>query len=312
MSSHLRLVAATAPRLSPTAADFESADRPRRRFVARAFSWGKGAVRVLERLGGAFEARPTERGVELHAAALPGARFELGVERKHLDLSLELGGAALDAFAQAIDRDGTMRWLAALPEQFVACKGTVELCASTIDRHALRSMIESARSERVAVRIGWRIPRSVVLSHARVLDEQLLDALRALVLVEGAIAGRAPSASALSPHRMTASLSTRRARLATTGMARLRLRGALGRPRLEAAHTPSIDRGTRVRVLAGPFEGKIGVVQALDARAARVFFGLLATRVELADLAPAHAPGHGRAPSRRPRPAIATSHRRRP
>ncbi|MEO7092912.1 MAG: KOW motif-containing protein [Polyangiales bacterium] len=69
-------------------------------------------------------------------------------------------------------------------------------------------------------------------------------------------------------------------------------------------------RGTRVRVLAGPFEGKEGVVQELDGKGgARVLLGLLATRLELVDLQPA-ARGVGAALGRGDRPAFGTSHRR--
>ena len=316
MSSNLRLVSATpsrfpAPRLALIPADFEVVDRARRRFVARALSWGRGVARALERLGGAFSAEPTDRGVELRAAGLEGARVELSIDRKHLDLSLELRDVALDAFSSALQRDGTLRWLAALPEQFFVRRASQDLRASTADRAALQHAIDHARQERSPLRIGWRVPRNLVLSHASVLDEQLLDALRALVLVEGAIAGRTPRPSALA-HRVPASLSTR-ARLVSAGSTRLRI-GALGRPRIGASTSPSptIDRGARVRVLAGPFEGKVGVVQALDDRGARVLFGLLATRVELADLAPAHVSSANQAPVRRPRPAIASSHRRAP
>jgi hypothetical protein len=287
----------------------------RRRFVSRAISWGRGAARALERLGASFTAQPTDRGVELLAGTLEGARVELSIDRKHLDLSLELRDVALDVFASAIEREGTMRWLAALPEQFVVRRGTRDFRASAADLATMRDAIESARVERACLRIGWRVPRNLVLSHASVLDDQLFDALRALVLVEGAIAGRAPRPTDLAHRAAAASLATR-ARLASTAASRLRLRGTLGRPRFETSterNAPRpLHRGARVRVLAGPFEGKIGVVQALDARAARVLFGLLATRVDLADLAPAHVSTANRAPTRSVRPAIATSHRRAP
>ncbi len=64
-----------------------------------------------------------------------------------------------------------------------------------------------------------------------------------------------------------------------------------------------IEKGTRVQVLAGPFRGKVGVVQELDGRgAARVILGLLATRVEVKELIAA-AEG-------KDRPALASSHRK--
>jgi hypothetical protein len=64
-----------------------------------------------------------------------------------------------------------------------------------------------------------------------------------------------------------------------------------------------IEKGTRVRVLAGPFVGKVGIVQALDGKGgARVMLGLLAARVDVKDLV-ASAEG-------RERPALASSHRK--
>ena len=64
-----------------------------------------------------------------------------------------------------------------------------------------------------------------------------------------------------------------------------------------------IEKGTRVQVLAGPFVGKVGVVQELDGKgAARVMLGLLATRLDVENLI-ASAEG-------KDRPALASSHRK--
>jgi hypothetical protein len=64
-----------------------------------------------------------------------------------------------------------------------------------------------------------------------------------------------------------------------------------------------VEKGTRVQVLAGPFRGKLGVVQELDGKgAARVMLGLLAARLEVKDLMAA-AEG-------KERPALASSHRK--
>jgi transcription antitermination factor NusG len=66
---------------------------------------------------------------------------------------------------------------------------------------------------------------------------------------------------------------------------------------------PTIEMGTHVRALAGPFAGQVGVVQELDGKgAARVLFGLLAARVELGDLT-LHS-------SKRGRPVMQSSHRK--
>jgi transcription antitermination factor NusG len=64
-----------------------------------------------------------------------------------------------------------------------------------------------------------------------------------------------------------------------------------------------IEKGTKVQVMAGPFAGKLGVVQELDGKGgARVMLGLLALRLEVKDLV-ASAEG-------RDRPALTSSHRR--
>jgi hypothetical protein len=64
-----------------------------------------------------------------------------------------------------------------------------------------------------------------------------------------------------------------------------------------------IDKGTRVRVLEGPFAGKAGAVQELDGKGgARVLLGLLAVRLDVKDLV-ACAEG-------RERPLLSSSHRK--
>ena len=78
--------------------------------------------------------------------------------------------------------------------------------------------------------------------------------------------------------------------------------------RLRRSRSPdsarSIDKGSRVRVLDGPFCGKVGVVQELDGKGrARVMLGLLAVRVDVRELA--------RFAEGRSRPVLSTSHRKR-
>lgn len=81
----------------------------------------------------------------------------------------------------------------------------------------------------------------------------------------------------------------------------LRARGAPAAVTDIDPNTP-IERGTRVRVLAGPFSNKIGVVEELDAKGrARVRLGLLAATLDLKDIV-ASADGS--------RPRLASSHRR--
>jgi hypothetical protein len=64
-----------------------------------------------------------------------------------------------------------------------------------------------------------------------------------------------------------------------------------------------IDKGVRVRILEGPFAGKVGLVQKLDGRGgARVMLGLLAVRLDVKDVV-ACAEGRGR-------PLLSSSHRK--
>jgi hypothetical protein len=81
------------------------------------------------------------------------------------------------------------------------------------------------------------------------------------------------------------------------------------RPGLHRRPLPGVDprapveKGVRVRVLEGPFSGKVGVVQALDGKGgARVMLGLLAVRLAVKDLV---ACAEGRV-----RPLLSSSHRK--
>ncbi|WP_437958194.1 hypothetical protein WME76_00100 [Sorangium sp. So ce119] len=71
----------------------------------------------------------------------------------------------------------------------------------------------------------------------------------------------------------------------------------------EPAKAGVLEKGSRVRVLRGPFGDKIGVVSELDGRGgARVLLGLLSTRLEIDDLE--------LVVEGRERPALSTSHRK--
>jgi len=79
--------------------------------------------------------------------------------------------------------------------------------------------------------------------------------------------------------------------------------GSRRRPMLTSRPAASVDKGARVRVLDGPFSGKVGVVQELDGKGgARVMLGLLAVRIDVKDLADC-AEG-------RDRPRLSSSHRK--
>jgi ribosomal protein L24 len=65
----------------------------------------------------------------------------------------------------------------------------------------------------------------------------------------------------------------------------------------------AVDKGTTVHVLAGSFEGKVGVVQELDGKGnARVVLGTMSTWVPIRDLTEERAGGV--------RPSFKSSHRK--
>jgi len=86
-------------------------------------------------------------------------------------------------------------------------------------------------------------------------------------------------------------------------VARARAAPESHRPAKAEVHS-GIELGVRVRIVEGPFSGKVGVVQELDAKGgARVMLGLLAVRFELEHLT--------LQAERGVRPVLGTSHRKR-
>lgn len=87
-------------------------------------------------------------------------------------------------------------------------------------------------------------------------------------------------------------------------------RGAIPAVKMRLRYAPPIAetlapiaRGTRVRVLKGPFSGKVGLVSELDGKGgARVMLGLLAVRLNVEHLTPLAEGGR--------RPVLSTSHRK--
>ena len=83
---------------------------------------------------------------------------------------------------------------------------------------------------------------------------------------------------------------------------RARARGKPRRP-TKSESLPEFALGARVRIVDGPFAGKVGVVQGVDAKGgARVMLGLLVVRFEVRHLT-LHAEG-------RARPVLGSSHRK--
>lgn len=82
----------------------------------------------------------------------------------------------------------------------------------------------------------------------------------------------------------------------------MRARGARPLSSLEVDPTLPVEKGTKVRVLSGPFANKVGIVQELDSKGrARVRLGLLAATLDLKDVV---------ASTEGVRPMLTSSHRR--
>lgn len=217
----------------------------------------------------------------------------------------------------------------------------LRLRAPGVTSDDLRSLLDHAEREGSALWLGWKVPREVAAAHARTLDEQLQDAAVALGAILKLL-GRLPESSpddARHGRRRHARPDddARRSKRAHARGSRHDLETERERdeaepePDVPAEPTPppspvrrplgarpilragmpkrdvavpgaGIERGTRVRVLAGPFAGKDGAVQELDGNGgARVMLGLLAVRIDVQDLVSAE--GHGR-------PRLSSSHRR--
>lgn len=273
-------------------------------------------------------------------ARMQGATLQLAIARDHVEVALELRAAEgdLEALAAILDddprADAVLALFSRVPEQILLD----ELALPTAELSALRRCVGRAIDQGRDLKIAWQVPREVALLHASLLDELLADAIVALSpiyrLFIGASsidrdrdrerASRPRLEAKPAPNARPSPLEAARSIGRTIPLPRLS-RGVLSsthgaRATLVRTGDPSrvlpsamraaeaFVRGTQVRVLGGPFEGKVGVVQALDGKgSARVLFGLLATRVELTELVATDASG---AVLRPRRPALGSSHRR--
>jgi hypothetical protein len=190
----------------------------------------------------------------------------LAIDSEGVRIGLELPRALLKTVrGRLLDEEHAAELigaLEALPEQFIIRVGQDGTSPAPPGLQAPRCRIEDLgrlidRLEREggAMWIGWTVPREVALEHAALLDEQLEDALVALSRVFVLVVHLPSRGGSAAAHR-----------------------SALG---ADANVGTPIDRGARVRVLEGPFSGKVGVVQELDGKGgARVMLGLLAVRLE--------------------------------
>lgn len=321
--------------------DGGDADTPHVRFAMHAGPPGETPSLLL-----AMSARGIRAGLELPAAQARAARTRLADPARALELA-----TALEA----------------LPEQFTMGASTDSDAAEAPRASAddVRTLLDRVERDRLALWIGWTVPRELALEHAALLDEQLADALVALAQVfallvappsesdrasskgrrfsgrrkgseearadeerdgtrgraprsrvRGRDLDREPGAGGASTLVRTGAATAnaegepdaelRRDALLPRGRADARppLRsGARRRPMKAAQAAAILERGARVRVLKGPFSGKVGVVHELDGKGgARVMLGLLAVRLEVSNLVPA-VEGRGR-------PVLSSSHRK--
>jgi transcription antitermination factor NusG len=288
--------------LRPASGDFDAPGRTE--FVARALAWVSPLVARLNEAGVEVEAKPLP-AAETHAIALrrpglgPRAALVLDVDARGIEAALELPASApeIDAFRSQLHRAASaeriFQALAHLPEPFaIAMLGEEPCPLAALDVVALETLIGRAIEEGKRLRIGWRIAREQALtppdSGDPSLDEQLEGALAALAVPFTLLLER--------KERPTKPLFRR-----ALGPARKKKRAEL-------------TVGARVRVLAGPFEGKEAIIAELDGRSARIRLGLLATRVLLREVdavAETIVPSAPRRPKGASRPALGSSHRRR-
>jgi len=299
------------------------ATRARLDLAARMVRWARSVVRRLEDQGievhvvapgygagphkgkGAEGQRVLIQENEAKIPGLPeiGARWVLHIDGKGVDVALEVpasSSAALGSLRAAIDDEERRAEMTAvletLPEQFTfGLVGEGGVPAQELS--AWPGVLERSLATGRSVRLGWSVPRDVAILHSSLLDEQLEDGIVLLApvyqLIAHAVRGdaKAEADGRRGGARGRAGVKGRRPLLRTTRHGDA-----------DAGAIPGLERGTRVRVLAGPFAGKVGIVKDVDGKGrAQVMLGLLATRIDLTDLS---ASSGGR------RPLLGSSHRK--
>jgi hypothetical protein len=264
------------------------------RIEARAVAVGFGAGTARGKASGGQRVLIQESPVSDAERAEEGARWVLELDAAGVHVGLEVPASSWGPLAQLRDAHGYEGWqaavkesLEALPEPFtVGVGGDPAVPVSRLPPWG--PLVERSVATRKPLHVGWHVPRDVAIAHSALLDEQLEDAVVLLgpvykLLVrpqEGGGRGRAKGTLGRSP----------------------RSRPALARSRADLTPSPALARGARVRVLSGPFAGKVGVVKELDGKGwAEVMLGLLATRIDVKDLSASAGGG---------RPTLSSSHRK--
>ena len=266
------------------------------------------------------------------------AFLALTIDAKHVEVSLELpleAHKAMKSFrARLDDPERSLEVgsaLERLPEQFLCGllanesprRGPTEcLPAHETQTEAVRTLIDRRQA---GLWIGWSIPRDLALEHADLLNAQLGDALVALCPLFKLMAYEPKPKRAQLNEGRTTKLKERRARTRALAMGTPEPvpseREIASPPIVKEPTFPSrrlplrkpmvhgvdaklpVEKGTHVKVLAGPFMGKEGVVQELDGKGgARVMLGLLAARLEVTNLIASA--------EDRKQPSLSSSHRK--
>jgi len=295
-----------------------AAVRARLELTPRMLRWARGVARRLEDQGIAaravapgFGAGPRkgkgeraqrvllqeDRGVVGEAAT--GVELSLCLDGSGVQVALEIPAAAKailarlrEALADEAFRASLEAAFEALPEPFVlGLPGEASTPPAAIDPATWLSFFERNVTAGRSLKVAWTVSRDVAIAHSDVLDAELEDGILALFPVYQLVLHPEAEPKRGRP-KGKAGAKPRRARLAK----------AFDDGRVEETHPP-LERGARVRVLAGPFAGKVGVVREVDTtkRRAQVMLGLLATHIDMKDLAANIGDG---------RPTLSSSHRK--
>jgi hypothetical protein len=292
-----------------------AAVRARLELTPRMLRWARGVARRLEDHGVAlravapgFGAGPRkgkgERAQRVllqedagaaGEAAEGGVRLSLRLDGSRVEVALEIPAGAkalLEALADDAWRAELGAAFEALPEPFgLGFGGDSGALPASVDPSAALSLFERGLSTGRSLEVAWKIPRDVATAHSSVLDVELEDGIRALVPIYKLVThpeaepkrGRSRGKAGQKPRRPRPAAVPGRSTQGDT--------------------LPPFERGARVRVLAGPFAGKVGVVKEVDAMKGRaqVMLGLLATRIDVKDLTANTSGG---------RPTLSSSHRK--
>jgi hypothetical protein len=278
-------------------------------FRAWVRAWGERVVKRLRALGLEVDGCATE---EERVVFVPDGRLSLVFcARSHVEVALQLPPRDLPALRTRLaDADRALELttvIESLPEQFETggADDGRRVPASGASADDLRALLERVEQERQPLWLGWRVSGASALEHAALLDELLEDALVAL----GGLLARTPREREPEGEPEADPESAMEGEGPASKLPRTARLRVAARPGLRRRPLPGVDpralveKGVSVRVLEGPFAGKVGVVQKLDGRGgARVMLGLLAVRLEVKDVV-ACSDGRGR-------PLLSSSHRR--